>query len=74
MNPETENIQAQHILAAAHRFYELNDDLPAVQAIGRRVFFEFLLTKPTLTTDELEAIWSIAELLAALCNDKQVRA
>jgi hypothetical protein len=56
------------------KFYELNDDLPATQAVGRRIFFEFLRTKPTLTTDELEIIWSIAELVAELCSAKQAQA
>lgn len=71
MRIDSENVQTNLILAAVQKFYDLNDDLSAAQAVGRRVFFEFLRTKPTLSTDELDILWSVSELLAALGNAKK---
>lgn len=56
---------------AVDRFYELHDDLEAMRAIHRRVFFEFLRTKPSLTVEEIDNLWAISDLLADLSKEKQ---
>jgi hypothetical protein len=56
--------------ASVSRFYELNDDLAAVDAVTRRVFFEFLRTAPTLTQNEVDILWSVSELLAGLAIER----
>jgi hypothetical protein len=69
MKPEA--LVSSSISDKINKFYELNDDLVAVQNVTRRVFFEFLRTKPTITTEELDMLWSVADLLADLCNAKR---
>lgn len=53
------------------KFYEMNDDLDAVQAVIRRAFFEFLRTQPTLTDDEVQMLWSVFDLLAELSIEQR---
>jgi hypothetical protein len=58
-------------LTAVSKFFEMNDDLDAIEATNRRVLFEFLRTKPTLSTDEVDNLWAIADLLADLCKERR---
>ena len=58
-------------LSAIEKFYALNDDFDAMQALNRRTLFEFLRTKPTLSVDEIDMLWSISELLADLSLAKR---
>lgn len=58
--------QSSPQVAAIEKFYELNDDLEALRSLNQRILFEFLRTKPTLSTDEIEMIWSFSELLSDL--------
>ncbi|RZJ57672.1 MAG: hypothetical protein EOO55_02880 [Hymenobacter sp.] len=57
-----------HIEVAIDKFHTLNDDLPGTQEVVRRVFFKFLRGKPTLTSDEVEKLHIVADLLAAVCQ------
>ncbi len=70
MNLETQTSSSQ-IVSTVDKFYLLNDDLDATQAVARKMFFEFLRTKPSLSTDEIETIQSFADLLAELCKVKR---
>lgn len=52
---------------AIDKFHALNEDLPVTQEILRRIFFEALRSNPTmLTSDEVERVQSVADLLAAV--------
>lgn len=42
----------------------LVDDWEHLRETGRRIFFEFLRTKPVLTTEEIDDIRAIADFLA----------
>ncbi|MBO2007878.1 hypothetical protein [Hymenobacter negativus] len=53
------------------KFYALNDDMDAVQAVLRRVFFEFLRTGQTLTEPEIAMLHSVANLVAELGTEKR---
>lgn len=55
---------------AVEKFYDLNDDMLAVQATTNRVFFEFLRTKPAVSVEELDILWSVSDLLATICSVK----
>ena len=61
---------ATQINSAVEKFYKLNDDMDAMQAVTRKVFFEFLRTN-TLSTDELDTISTVANLLAELSKAKR---
>ena len=72
MSPQTEGVLLPlPIHAAIEKFYATNDDLDAVQAVNRRVLFEFLRTKPSVSVAEIDTLWAISELLADLCLAKQ---
>jgi hypothetical protein len=51
---------------AVDKFYALIDEGHAPTEVTRRVFFEFLRTKPTLSLNETETLWAVADLLADL--------
>jgi hypothetical protein len=70
MSTTTEETFLPIITPAVVKFYELNDDMRAVQAVTNRVFFEFLRTKPSLTESEIDMLWSVAELLGDVCGAK----
>ncbi|MFC7669262.1 hypothetical protein ACFQT0_19330 [Hymenobacter humi] len=67
----TEPAVLPDVSAAMERFYGLNDDLDAVQATNRRVLFEFLRTKPSLSVGEIDTLETISELLADLSIAKR---
>jgi hypothetical protein len=66
MIPATESEKVHLLHSATEKFIRLNDDFDAVQAVTRRVFFEFLRSKPTLSTEEIEMLHSISELIAEI--------
>jgi hypothetical protein len=57
---------ADPAIAAVRKFYHLNDDLDAVQAVLRKMFFEYLRTKPNLSTEEIDILNTVSVLLAEL--------
>ena len=67
MLTNSENPNAIHLLTAIQKFYDLNDDMPALLSVSRRVFFEFLRTKPTLTTDDIDRLYSVIDLVNTIC-------
>lgn len=64
MNPNDPS--SNPVIAAVNKFYHLNDDLDAVQAVLRKIFFEYLRTKPNLSTSEIDIINTVSILLAEL--------
>jgi hypothetical protein len=64
---QTNSENTTHLLSAIQKFYDLNDDMPALLSVSRRVFFEFLRTKPTLTTDDIDRIYSVIDLVNTIC-------
>jgi hypothetical protein len=69
---DLEKVPLPVLLPSVAQFYALNDDLHAVQAVSRRMFFEFLRTKPGLTDNEIQIIHSISDLLAGLAVDQRL--
>ncbi|GAB3244093.1 hypothetical protein GCM10027346_41460 [Hymenobacter seoulensis] len=53
-------------VAALDKFLGFIDDMGATRDTTRRLLFELLRMKTTLSTDELETLWAIEELLSDL--------
>lgn len=52
--------------AAIEKYYLLTDNPTALQAILRRMFFEFIRTQPTLSREDIDHLWVVADLVADL--------
>lgn len=61
-------------IEAVEKFYALTDDAGMPLATMRRVFFEFLGTKPTLSNEEIETIHAVADLLDELSRAHPTKA
>ncbi len=69
----TDEPASAQINAAVEKFYLLNDDLDKTQAVARKVFFEFLRTNPTLSSEEIDIIRTYFDLVAELCKAKRTQ-
>lgn len=71
MSPNETN--ANPIISAVEKFYKLNDDIDAPLGVLRKMFFEFLRTNPTLSTEEIDTFSSVAVLMADLVKAQRVK-
>lgn len=64
--------QQQLVINATEKFYFVSEDAQAVREVGRKVFFDYLRTCPQITSNEVEILHSVVNLVAELLHIKEL--
>jgi hypothetical protein len=59
------------IQSALAKFYATNENLEVTEDLLRRVFFEYLRSKPNLTTEQAEILETVSDLLTVVLRKSE---